>query len=86
MYQGVEAVQGLSRMQWVGGEEHLSEAERHHKARVLAMVSSALDQAYAESRREHIAVEEWEHSEFQVCGSAGEADRGFKVKLVVSYI
>ena len=65
---------------------HLSEAERHYKARVLAMVSDALDQAYAEQGRKHTVVEEWLDGKLQVCCTARQTDRGLEIELVVSYL
>jgi hypothetical protein len=86
MYQGIEAMQGLSRMQRSDCSFDISKAQRHHTARISAVVSLALDQAHAEPGREYTFAEEWFDCELQVCGTARETDRGLEVKLVVSHL
>ena len=73
-------------MQRSDRSQHLPEAERYDQARVLAMVSDALDQAHAEPGREHLVAEEWFNGELQIRGTAREADGGLEVQLAVRYI
>lgn len=73
-------------MQWTYCEIDLPEAERHDKTRILAMVSDTLDKAYAEQGRKYTAIEKRLNSELQVCGTAGQTNRGLEVELVVRHI
>src|SRR4029079_2378193 len=86
MCEGTEAVTGVSWMQWSSGPVHISETQRHHKARVLAMVSATLDQAYAESRRKYADTEEWLNYKLQVCGPARQRNGGVEEQLAVGYL
>ena len=73
-------------MQRTSGTLNIPEVERHHKARVLTLVSRALDQAYAEPRREHTTIEERLDSEFQIRCSTRQTNRGHQVELVVRHL
>lgn len=86
MHQGVEAMQGLPRVQRPSSPLNVPQAERYDQARVFAVVSYALDQANAEQGREHVVAEKWFDRELQVCSTARQTDRGLQIELVVSYL
>lgn len=73
-------------MQWSNSTLDLSEVKRYDKARVLAMVSHALDQAHAEPGREYTAVEEWLDRELSLRCTARQTDGGQQVELAIRYL